>query len=260
MKAFYDNEPSTMEAVGNGDYLYRWGIHQETMTDGEHERTQYACNEVTVKGKPDYGKCVEAVIRDSYTQEEEFALINKYNAYQQGLNDGTEAVTGYMEYLSFVNDVKAMVREALELEAETETVQAASSRLADIAKLLTLTVNTMGLTSTEALAVKSVYPEWEAGIAVTVGQRYNCDGDLWEVVQAHTTQSDWKPSMQTLSLWKKVQAEHAGTQDDPIPYEQGMALEKDKYYTQYDVTYLCIQSSGALVYDLYQIPSLATPL
>ena len=28
MKAFYDNKPSVLGAVGNGSYLYRWGIKE----------------------------------------------------------------------------------------------------------------------------------------------------------------------------------------------------------------------------------------
>lgn len=68
--------------------------------------------------------------------------------------------------------------------------------------------------------------------------------DLWEVLQDHKTQENWKPSLETASLWKRVDEEHAGTKDDPIPYAPPMEIFKDKYYTQSRVLYKCIRDSG----------------
>lgn len=137
-------------------------------------------------------------------------------------------------------------------------------QVAAIHNLMSLTktgIQSMSLTPTEALNVADFYPEWSEGIEVKEGERYNCDGSLWEVITTHTTQANWKPSQDTLSLWKKVQAEHAGTLEDPIPYEQGMALEKGKYYTQYDVIYECIMGTETgQPYDLYQLNTLVTPV
>ena len=53
-----------------------------------------------------------------------------------------------------------------------------------------------------------------------------------------------KPSLETASLWKRVDEEHAGTKDDPIPYAPPMEIFKDKYYTQSKVLYKCIRDSG----------------
>lgn len=51
------------------------------------------------------------------------------------------------------------------------------------------------LTDEQALEAKQIYPQFKVGIAVTVGQRYvDSNGDLYKVVQAHTTQADWQPS------------------------------------------------------------------
>lgn len=122
-------------------------------------------------------------------------------------------------------------------------------------------IQSMELSASEALRLPDMYPDWSAGVDVKVGERYNFGGKLWEVLQAHTTQAGWEPGMATLALWKKVDAEgNAGTREDPIPYEQGMALELGKYYTQYGVVYECIQASGALVYDLKDVPALARPV
>ena len=127
-RAYYDKKPPKLEAVGNGNYLYRWDIMEEEVPamemDGEagEPRKQWSCREVTIHGTPEYGKCVEAVIRDSRSNEEELSLINQYNAYQQGLSGDDSVVSEYKEHLSFVDGVKKMVREDLGMEVETTKV------------------------------------------------------------------------------------------------------------------------------------------
>ena len=44
-----------------------------------------------------------------------------------------------------------------------------------------------------AEAFAGLFPDWEPGIAVNVGEVYRWDGTLVEVIQAHTTQADWTP-------------------------------------------------------------------
>ena len=243
MKAFYDNKPTAFEAVGNGNYLYRWDIKEEEVQHGEHNTKCYVCNEVTVHGKPEYGKCVEAVIRDSYTNEAELSLINQYNAYQQGVSDDSSVVGEYEEYLAFVASVKVMVKKDIGIEA-VEVNRPAVARLADVARLLTLTVNTMNLTDDEAFRVKSLYPDFTEciGKQLPAGFRLQDGGKLYKVIQAHTAQADWKPS-ETPALYGLVTESHAGTLKDPIPYERMMILEQGKYYTQYGVTYKCVTDS-----------------
>ena len=112
-------------------------------------------------------------------------------------------------------------------------------------------INTMTLSSNEALEVKEFYPEWSAdSVQVKKGERYQYEGKLYEVVQEHTTQSNWSPGTQS-SLWMEVVEGHDGTLEDPIPYNeeldpfwQGMILEEGKYYTQSGVVYKCIRGTG----------------
>lgn len=120
---------------------------------------------------------------------------------------------------------RLLALEALDLEANSE-------------------INTYNLTPSEALRVKERYPKWKIGIDVVKGHRYQYGEDLWEVLQGHKTQENWKPSLETASLWKRVEEEHAGTKDDPIPYAPPMEIFKDKYYTQSRVLYKCIRDSG----------------
>lgn len=112
-------------------------------------------------------------------------------------------------------------------------------------------INTFDLSAKESLAVIDLYPEWAVGLDVKVGEKYRLDDDLWQVVQAHKTQADWKPSLSTASMWKRIDEEHAGTENDPIPYAPPMQIYKDKYYTQSGVKYKCTRDSGiALSHNL----------
>lgn len=255
MKSNSTNRPSALESIGKGKWHYNYHIEEVEATEERAASFDYDC--VEIQGTPTYDKCVTAVIRASYPADSEMALVNKYNAYQQGISDDASVVEEYAGFLQFVADAKAMVRKDLNVQ-EGQKPTASSPRMNDLMRLLAMRINTMQLTESEALTVKSLYPDWETGINVKTGERYNSDGSLWEVVQDHTTQDNWKPSQYTLNLWKKVDSEdHAGTLEDPIPYEQGMSLEKGKYYAQFGVTYECIQASGPLVYDLYQVPAIA---
>lgn len=260
-RAYYDTKPPKLEAVGNGNYLYRWDIQEEEvqhemMQEGEEEpvssvkKVQYSCREVTIHGKPEYGKCVEAVIRSDYSAEAELALINRFNAYQQGVLSDAGVVSEYEEYLAFVSSVKSMVKEDLEIDPGTPKT-ASAPRMADIAKLLMLTVNTMSLTDNDALSVKSVYPEWETliGKEVKQGDKMQCDGRLWKVLQQHTVQEQWRPGTGTESLYTEIVETASGTADDPIPYNNNMELEQGKYYIQDGITYLCTRNTEIPVYQ-----------
>lgn len=109
---------------------------------------------------------------------------------------------------------------------------------------ITKEINTYDLSPSEALQVKDRYPEWETGINVKTGERYRVEDVLWECVKDHLTQDNWKPSLETASLWKRVDESHSGTEDDPIPYAPPMELFEGKYYLQDKVIYKCTRSSG----------------
>ena len=51
-------------------------------------------------------------------------------------------------------------------------------------------------------------PAWAAGQTVRVGDQRWHDGELFTVIQAHTTQSDWAPTA-TPALWKHHRADLA---------------------------------------------------
>ena len=251
-RAYYDKRPSAFEAVGNGNWLYRWDI-QEEVIEREPDMgsvTQYSCNEATIHGKPEYGNCVEAVIRSDYSTEAEFSLINQYNAYQQGISSDASVVSEYEKYLAYVSSVKAMVKKDFDIEPDVPQ-DASIPRMADIARLFTLTVNTMSLTDDEALSVKSVYPQWSEFInkKLAQGMKVQYDNKLYKVRQGiAAVLENQPPSIHTAALYEEINESHSGTLEDPIPYNNNMELEEGKYYSQNEVTYLCTRSTGQAVY------------
>lgn len=144
------------------------------------------------------------------------------------------------EFMELLASEEWALPEGVEINREFSRLLA----LDQMDKEATEKINTYDLSPSEALQVKDRYPEWEIGIDVVKGHRYQYGGDLWEVLQGHKTQENWKPSLETASLWKRVDEEHAGTKDDPIPYAPPMEIFKDKYYTQSKVLYKCIRDSG----------------
>ena len=102
----------------------------------------------------------------------------------------------------------------------------------------------------DALAVKDIYPAWKnlIGQTVNVDFKLTYDGKLYKVIQAHTVQSDWIPGVGTESLYTVIDEGHAGTLDDPIPYDGNMELTEGLYYTQDGIVYLCTRSTGQPVY------------
>lgn len=142
--------------------------------------------------------------------------------------------------------------------------QLQQEQLEQQARLSRMVINTLGLTDEQALEVKDLYPTWEGliGQEIAEGFRLTYGGVLYKALQRHTVQEQWKPGIDTASLYAVVSAsaseEHAGTKEDPIPYVQNMVLEKDKYYTQDGVLYLCIQSTQTgYPNDLKDMPSVA---
>lgn len=116
---------------------------------------------------------------------------------------------------------------------------------------ITTEINTFNLEPEDALQVVEMYPEWKTGIEVKIGERYRVELVLWECIKEHTTQENWKPSVETASLWKTVDVEHEGTLEDPIVYIPPMQLYNGKYYKQNDILYKCTRDSGIpLTHDL----------
>lgn len=107
-KAYYDNKPLVLDIVGNGSYLYHWGIEDVT----NEERKGYACYEVTVWPPLTANKITEVVIAAMWDKNYEQKLLNEYNSAIFGLYDdetATKKKQAYMDFLQARADLKAQV-------------------------------------------------------------------------------------------------------------------------------------------------------
>ena len=120
------------------------------------------------------------------------------------------------------------------------------SLIVDKAKELKAAIDNVAANATDEIAVKSasLYEE-QNGDSKTfeAGQRQNYYGSLYKVLQAHTSQDDWAPDLAT-SLFSRIDEEHSGTKEDPIPYYANMEVFSGKYYTEDSVLYKCVRDSG----------------
>lgn len=129
MLAYYDNQPSVLEAVGNGSFKYRFNIQEvvpEVTEEATEEATaqasaegqataQWQCEEVTVWSPLTSNKITEAVITAKYDNNYEQKLVNEYNAATLGLygsktsEEAKLRISAYTDYLTDRASLKAQV-------------------------------------------------------------------------------------------------------------------------------------------------------
>lgn len=132
---------------------------------------------------------------------------------------------------------------------KAQAVQASNALLEQKMLASQKTTFLVALPDEEALEVKYCYPEWSAdSVSYAVGDRVLVDDELWKCRQAHTSQGNWKPRIDTASLWERIDEQHAGTLEDPIPYANTMTVYNGKYYIEDGIIYKCIRDSGQPLY------------
>lgn len=106
----YDSKPSAIEAVGNGSYLYRWGIEAVTTTvedleSGEQDtRISWECYEVTVWNTPTENSITEVVVDTLWGNGVEQKLLNDYYSAIEGVLDESYK----QPYIDFLTERKAV--------------------------------------------------------------------------------------------------------------------------------------------------------
>lgn len=111
------------------------------------------------------------------------------------------------------------------------------------------------LNDADALQVRGIYPTWaelvELGsVTAEAGYKFAHEGKLYKCVNANPTfQEFWIPGEGTESIYTRIDESHAGTLEDPIPYEGNMELVNGLYYSQGGVTYKCIRDTGIPVHN-----------
>lgn len=110
------------------------------------------------------------------------------------------------------------------------------------------------LTNKQAATVIYLFKPWKAtdenGNAVhyEVKDRRRFNDVVYECIQAHDAQGHQTPDM-VPALWLRLDVEHTGTIEDPIPYAIGMEIFNGKYYVENEIMYKCIRDSGIALYN-----------
>lgn len=109
----------------------------------------------------------------------------------------------------------------------------------------------LALPDAKAATIPYCYPSWQSYIGGKLKKdvRVEYGGALWKTRQEiPTVLKNQFPSIDTAALYDRIDVEHAGTLEDPIPYENTMTVYKDKYYLEDGIIYLCLEDSGQPLY------------
>lgn len=106
-------EPEKIQPLNNGYYYYNYDIKPQVVEDEEGPKTQYSFIQIKLHGKPDYKRCVQQLIRKYIDVNQEFDLINTYNA--KVLSGQKDVDQEYIEYLNLLNTIKNNVRKDFNL-------------------------------------------------------------------------------------------------------------------------------------------------
>ena len=152
------------------------------------------------------------------------------------------------EYIDMTTEEIAAIEDIAAREAAEEKHRPLS--LTEVQEMMVRQqINTLTVDDATALRMIAYYPEWTTGTAYKAGDKLVYNGDLYRVLQAHTSQETWLPGTGTESLYTEICETHAGTLEDPIPYSGNMALENGKYYYQDYAIYLCTRDTVNPVYN-----------
>lgn len=107
----------------------------------------------------------------------------------------------------------------------------------------------VSLSDEDALSAVELFEAYQIDRAYETGDRFRYNGKLYRVRQAHTSAAQWKPG-EAPSLYERIAEPGDGdTPDKPISYNNNMALESGKYYSQNGVVYRCTRDTVNPVYN-----------
>ena len=138
-------------------------------------------------------------------------VINSVDFAEQPIVEAAESLLADYEKVEVLRSIPEVPAE--EIPAVQAKIEESFHR--DIAKLATVTTNPKEIVS--SLVVIKAYPDWVANIVVVAGEvyRYPVDRNLYQVIQAHTTQADWDP-VTAKALYKR----YYEPDDDPWEWVQ----------------------------------------
>ena len=177
---------------------------------------------------------------------------NVYSCYQDELPE---------EYVSFAKHIDSYKIEngALVKRSDTSAIEEEQEKTLQTMMFQKQRASFLStLPNSEAVKVPYCYPKWASYIGRPLSKldnsgnpnRIQYDGELWEVRQdIPVVLKDQPPGIDTAALYQRIDDEHAGTYEDPIPYASTMEVYEGKYYIESDIIYRCTRNSGQPLYN-----------
>lgn len=211
---------------------------------------------VTIEWMSEHGLTPLSTMRKSKDGSKIILHEDYFNLIAKRDEEGRLLLEGVEVYAHNSEELKTLLNsEEWTWSEEAPTESADFIQVAAVRNLMSATkagIQAMTLTDNEALKVKGMYPQWSEYInkSLTTGMKVQYDDKLYKVRQGiATVLENQPPSIDTAALYEEINETHAGTLEDPIPYNNNMELEEGKYYSQDGVTYLCTRSTGQAVYN-----------
>lgn len=230
--------------VDNEDYYVDYPTYEEPSKDikiGTLDIT--LCNEMIQE--------INETLNVTFTCDSEIELIqDAFVTNEDPIVYGDDSYTGYTVIDEFGykvnNEDKIIYHVALSKPIKEEPV-------AELTTDQEYAINcaVMLMSDSQALNCISVFPTWESyiGKSLKTGERVVYKDELWKVRQDISAVLDNQaPSIETAALYERIDEEHAGTLEDPIPYANTMTVFNGKYYLEDGITYKCIRDSGQPLY------------
>ena len=153
---------------------------------------------------------------------------------------------GFIKSSKWVQTDSAIVKKWTVLPDRRPMSQTAVNKM-----LIAQQINTLEVDDNTALRMKQLYPTFDEIVGQKVKKwfRFRHGDYLWATVKEMTIQKHYPPGDGMESLYTKVNETHAGTLEDPIPYDGNMALENGKHYSQNSTIYLCNRDTVNPVYN-----------
>lgn len=160
-----------------------------------------------------------------------------------------------------IQDSKANIQ--IESLSDLEEITSNIQEIDKAKEAIKYSINSLDLSNNDTIKYKDYLPDWNdyVGKSLPINFKFKYNNQPYQTIQyINVVLSDQTPDI-VYSLYVAINEEHEGTLEDPIPYVQQMAIEKGKYYIQYDVVYIAIQNMPTgMPYDLNQIPAIVQPV
>lgn len=160
-----------------------------------------------------------------------------------------------------IQDSKANIQ--IESLSDLEEITSNIQEIDKAKEAIKYSINALDLSNNDTIKFIDYLPDWNdyVGKSLPINFKLQYNNQAYQTLQyINVVLSDQTPDI-VYSLYVAINEEHEGTLEDPIPYVQQMSIEKGKYYIQYDVVYIAIQSTlTGQPYDLKDMPSIVQPV